>query len=159
MTNTIDKKPLLDFVLAQLQINKEGIHGTSHWARVRHHGITVGKERDADLLVIELFAFLHDSQRENEWHDPLHGTRAADFAASLNSVYFDLNSSQLDKLCYAMTLHSDGHVHTDATIQSCWDADRLDLGRADIYPSDKFLSSEAAKHIASAYEWSRDASR
>ena len=54
MTNTIDKKPLLDFVLAQLQINKEGIHGTSHWARVRHHGITVGKERDADLLVVEL---------------------------------------------------------------------------------------------------------
>ena len=53
-----------------------------------------------------------------------------------------------------MTLHSDGHVHADATIQSCWDADRLDLGRADIYPSEKFLSNEAAKHIASAYEWS-----
>jgi hypothetical protein len=44
MTNTIDKKPLLDFVLAQLQINKEGIHGTSHWARVRHHGMFSDKE-------------------------------------------------------------------------------------------------------------------
>ena len=145
MTNTIDKKPLLDFVLAQLQINKEGIHGTSHWARVRHHGITVGKERDADLLVIELFAFLHDSQRENEWRDPLHGTRAADFAVSLNSVYYDLNSSQLDKLCYAMTLHSDGHVHADATIQSCWDADRLDLGRVRITPDPRRLCTEYAR--------------
>jgi uncharacterized protein len=154
MTNIFDKKSLLDLIVGQLKINKEGIHGTSHWARVRHHGLTVGKERDADLLVIELFAFLHDSQRENECRDPLHGTRAADFAVSLNSVYYDLNSSQLDKLCYAMTLHSDGHVHADATIQSCWDADRLDLGRADIYPSEKFLSNEAAKHIASAYEWS-----
>jgi uncharacterized protein len=154
MKDIFDKKSLLDLIVGQLKINKEGIHGTSHWARVRHHGLTVGKERDADLLVIELFAFLHDSQRENEWRDPLHGTRAADFAVSLNSVYYDLNSSQLDKLCYAMTLHSDGHVHADATIQSCWDADRLDLGRADIYPSEKFLSNEAAKHIASAYEWS-----
>ena len=155
MTTNFDKKSLLDLIVGQLKINKEGIHGTSHWARVRHHGLTVGKERDADLLVIELFAFLHDSQRENEWRDPLHGTRAADFAVSLNSVYFDLNSSQLDKLCYAMTLHSDGHVHADATIQSCWDADRLDLGRANIYPSEKFLSVEATKHIASAYIWSR----
>jgi uncharacterized protein len=154
MTTNFDKKSLIDLIVGQLKINKEGIHGTSHWARVRHHGLTVGKERDADLLVIELFSFLHDSQRENEWRDPLHGTRAADFAVSLNSVYYDLNSSQLDKLCYAMTLHSDGHVHADATIQSCWDADRLDLGRADIYPSEKFLSNEAAKHIASAYEWS-----
>jgi uncharacterized protein len=154
MKDIFDKKSLLDLIVGQLKINKEGIHGTSHWARVRHHGLTVGKERDADLLVIELFAFLHDSQRENEWRDPLHGTRAADFAVSLNSVYYDLNSNQLDKLCYAMTLHSDGHVHADATIQSCWDADRLDLGRADIYPSEKFLSNEAAKHIASAYEWS-----
>ena len=155
MANTFDKKSLLDVIVGQLKINKEGIHGTSHWARVRHHGLTVRKERDADLLVIELFAVLHDSQRENEWRDPLHGTRAADFAVSLNSVYYDLNSSQLDKLCYAMTLHSDGHVHADATIQSCWDADRLDLGRADIYASEKFLSTEATKHIASAYEWSR----
>ncbi len=155
MASTFDKKSLLDLIVGRLKINKDGIHGTSHWARVRHHGLTVGKERDADLLVIELFSFLHDSQRENEWRDPLHGTRAADFAASLNSVYFDLNSSQLDKLCYAMTLHSDGHVHADATIQSCWDADRLDLGRANIYPSEKFLSVEATKHIASAYIWSR----
>jgi uncharacterized protein len=91
MKDIFDKKSLLDLIVGQLKINKEGIHGTSHWARVRHHGLTVGKERDADLLVIELFAFLHDSQRENEWRDPLHGTRAADFAVSLNYVYYDLN--------------------------------------------------------------------
>ena len=124
MTNNFDKKPLLDFIVGRLKINKEGPHGTSHWARVRHHGLTVGKERDADLLVIELFAFLHDSQRENEWRDPLHGTRAADFAASLNSVYFDLNSTQLDQLCYAMTLHSDDQGFGSASI-SCLSGSRV----------------------------------
>ena len=29
-----------------------------------------------DLRVVELFAFLHDSRRENEYDDPAHGRRA-----------------------------------------------------------------------------------
>ena len=154
ITTSFDKQPLLEHILAQLKIDRNGVHGTNHWARVRHHGLTICKERGADLLVVELFSFLHDSQRENEWTDPQHGARAAEFSASLNSVYFELNNKQLDQLCYAMTLHSDGEVHTDPTIQTCWDADRLDLGRVGIYPDKKYLSQEAEKYIDSGYEWS-----
>lgn len=42
----------------------------------------------ADLLVVELFAFLHDSHRQNDFRDPQHGGPAADYALSLNGSYF-----------------------------------------------------------------------
>ena len=107
------------------------------------------------MLVVELFAFLHDSQRLNEYSDRLHGARAAEFAVSLNGRFFDLKAVQLDKLCFAMEHHSGGDVHTCATIQSCWDGDRLDLGRVGIQPHKDYLSLEAAKMIASATRMSK----
>ena len=139
----------------QFKISRDGDHGPGHWARVRLHGLKVGGVRGADLLVVELFAFLHDSQRLNEYSDRLHGARAADFAASLNGQYFDLKAEQLDKLCHAIQHHSGGDVHTCATIQSCWDGDRLDLGRVGIKPHMDYLSAEAAGLITSAYKLSR----
>jgi hypothetical protein len=54
--------------------------------------------------------------------------------------FFDLKAGQLDKLCHAMQHHSGGYVHTCATIQSCWDSDRLDLGRVGIHQHKEFLS-------------------
>ena len=149
-----DRSGLLKTILAQFRIKQHGAHGPSHWARVRKHGFTVGSEVDADLLVVELFAFLHDSQRENEYSDPGHGARADAYAQSLNGTYFSLVPEQLDKLCIAMTGHSDGQIHQDPTIQTCWDADRLDLGRVGTKPRAKYLSAEGAKHIESAYAWS-----
>ena len=97
---------------------------------------------------------VHDSKRLNEDKDPEHGFRAASFATQLNGRYFQLDSFQLDVLCHAMTHHSDGLVNADPTIQTCWDADRLDLGRVGIKPAAKYLSPVAAQHIESAYNWS-----
>lgn len=151
---TFDRSGLLKAILAQFQIKQHGVHGPSHWARVRKHGLTVGGAVGADLLVVELFAFLHDSQRKNEYSDPCHGARAAAYAQSLNGTYFSLAPEQLEKLCIAMTGHSDGQIHQDPTIQTCWDADRLDLGRVGTKPRAKYLSAEGAKHIESAYAWS-----
>jgi hypothetical protein len=96
-----DRSGLLKAVLAQFRISRHGVHGPSHWARVRSHAFTVGKATGVDLLVVELFAFLHDSQRENEWIDPNHGSRAAEYASSLNRIFFDLNGDQLDMLWYS----------------------------------------------------------
>jgi uncharacterized protein len=115
----------------------------------------VGKAVGADLLVVELFAFLHDSQRRNEFEDEFHGERAAEFAASMNHRYFDLEATQLTKLVSAIRSHSDGDVHQCSTIQTCWDADRLDLGRVGIKPSARYLSPIAVKQIQTAYEWSK----
>jgi len=47
-------------------------------------------------------------------------------------------------------------VDADPTVQTCWDADRLDLGRVGIKPAARYLSLEAATHIESAYTWSRE---
>lgn len=149
-----DAKGLLALVLGQFRISKDGLHGPNHWARVRRHARTVGQATGADLLVVELFAFLHDSQRRNEEEDPLHGPRGADYAASLHGVHFDLEAIRLEKLCFAIRHHSDGGRSQDPSIQTCWDADRLDLGRVGIKPSAKYLSPAAAGEIEAAYRWS-----
>lgn len=147
-----NRKALLQQVLDQFKLDMDGHHGPSHWARVRVHALEVGRIRGADLLVIELFAFLHDSQRYSEGTDLQHGQRAAEYAASLNHSHFSLTGSQLDKLCHAIRYHSGGSIHTCETIQSCWDGDRLDLGRVGIKPHKNYLSPEAAKLIPKAYK-------
>ena len=154
MSANFQRKQLLKAILDQFKISRNGVHGPAHWARVRYHGLMIGAECGADLHVVELFAFLHDSKRLNEYSDPDHGARAADYATSLNGSFFTLNANQLDLLCKAMRGHSGGQVHRDPTIQTCWDADRLDLGRVGIRPDPYFLSSFAATLIQSAYEWS-----
>jgi uncharacterized protein len=57
--------------------------------------------------------------------------------------------------CHAMQHHSGGDVHTCATIQSCWDGDRLDLGSVGIKPHKDYLSEEGARLIAGTYKMSR----
>lgn len=158
-TPDFDRSGLLRHVLDQFKISRHGAHGPAHWARVRLHGLKLGRSRGGDVLVVELFAFLHDSQRLNEYSDRLHGARAAEFAASLNGRFFDLKAEQLDQLCFAMEHHSGGDVHTCATIQSCWDGDRLDLGRVGIQPHKDYLSQEAAKMIPSATRMSKGLSK
>jgi uncharacterized protein len=153
-TSVFDRKGLLKVVLKQFKVDRHGVHGPGHWARVRYHALMIGRATGADLLVVELFAFLHDSRRLNEYVDPEHGSRAASYAKELNGTFFDLTDEQLEKLCQAMSLHSNGGVHPDPTIQTCWDADRLDLGRVGNKPRAEFLSKEGAKHIESAYKWS-----
>jgi uncharacterized protein len=84
----------------------------------------------------------------------MHGQRAADFAHGIHGDFYKLQPKQLDSLCYAMKHHSGGEVSTDATIQTCWDSDRLDLGRVGIIPSPQYLSDEASIFIDLAYDWS-----
>lgn len=145
---------LLQNIRDQFKIDWHGVHGANHWARVLHHGQRIGKARAADLLVVELFAFLHDSCRFDDYKDPLHGERGAEYAYGNNGKHFHLDSQQLDNLCFAIRYHSGGEVSTNATIQTCWDSDRLDLGRVGIIPSPRFLSVEASKIIDEAYNWS-----
>ena len=77
----------------------------------------------------------------------------------IHGDYYNLTPNQLDKLCYAMRHHSGGDVSDDATIQTCWDADRLDLGRVGVFPSPQYLSQEANIFIDLAYDWSMQAPR
>jgi uncharacterized protein len=154
LKNRYDRIGLLREVRERFPLDWQGIHGVPHWGRVRVHGRTVGRMVGANLLVVELFSFLHDSCRDDDGFDQDHGKRAAQWAQSLQGRYFDLAESELRQLAHAIRHHSDGGIHADVTIQTCWDADRLDLGRVGIRPHPKFLSPEAALLIPLARRWS-----
>lgn len=74
--------------------------------------------------------------------------RVAEYAALLRGVHFDLTSEEFELLHYACTWHTDSERHDDPTIGTCWDADRLDLGRAGIIPHAKFMSTALGAEIA-----------
>ena len=124
-----------------------GVHGLPHWSRVWFHGRALATSLDVDPAVPAWFAFLHDSQRHNDGHDPAHGERAADFAVRLRrqGVIDELDTPAFERLCEAMRLHSDGHTTGDATLLACWDADRLDLARVGIQPEPRRLCTGAAR--------------
>jgi len=124
----------------------------SHWARVRNNGLRLAKHTGARLDVVELFAFLHDTQRKHDGRDPDHGSRAADFAKKLQGNLFTLDTEGLNLLCFACAGHSDGLLEADITVQTCWDADRLDLARIGVIPDPNKLCTEAARD-SKIIEW------
>lgn len=139
---------VLQRALRQFRLDKNGCHGKPHWMRVLYHGMRIADENpQVDREVVTLFAMLHDSQRETECGaDTKHGARAAAYADKLRkSRAISLDREQMAKLRMACDLHSDGAVSSDPTIQACWDADRLDLGRVGTYPRIEFLGSGYAK--------------
>ena len=58
---------------------------------------------------------------------------------------FDLPDDDFEVLYIACRDHTDEVTHDDVTIQSCWDADRLDLGRVGMTPDPDFLNTEFAR--------------
>jgi uncharacterized protein len=122
-----------------------GIHGVRHWARVREIGLLLATLNGAKVEVVELFAFLHDSRRRNEGSDPHHGVRASNFANELRGSLINLSDHDFELLSYACVRHSEGFTEADVTVQTCWDADRLDLGRAGIKPNPLYLCTPNAK--------------
>jgi uncharacterized protein len=112
---------------------------------VRYNGLLLSRHTGANTRIVELFAFLHDTQRQHDWDDPQHGARAARFAATLQGDCFRLSSQELSLLQEACRNHSDGYLEADITIQTCWDADRLDLGRVGVKPVAKYLCTEVAR--------------
>lgn len=129
----------------QFQLNWNGIHGVSHWARVYENGLQLAESTGANKKIVKLFALFHDSQRLNEDWDPDHGIRGAHLAELLRGVLFQLQHDEFELLFTACSLHTTAKTHIDRTVQTCFDADRLDLGRVGKTPDPKFLCTEAAK--------------
>jgi len=125
-------RALLRRIRQDFRLDWHGIHGVSHWARVRLNGMLLAQHTGARTDVVELFAFLHDSQRCHDGRDREHGKRAASYVLALQGEVVHLDREGLEILTYACASHSDGHTEADVTVQTCWDADRLDLGRVGI---------------------------
>jgi uncharacterized protein len=156
------KHALIQEIRAQFALDWRGIHGSTHWARVRANGLLLAKSTGADVEVIEYFSLLHDAKRQSDGADPNHGPRAAEWAQDLRGRSIDLEDAQFEMLTDACRYHTSGRTDGEITVQTCWDADRLDLGRVGILPDPRRLCTDAArdkKIIRWAYERSRGESQ
>ena len=151
-------RALLEEILCRYVLPPNGVHGFTHWARVIENGFRIAEQTGADMKIVQLFAVFHDSRRVNETMDEAHGRRGAELAASLCGSSFHLSESALELLMNACSYHTDGLTAADITVQTCWDADRLDLGRAGITPKPDFLCTDAARDPA-LIQWADERSR
>jgi uncharacterized protein len=145
---TADFDPLWQLVTAQFHMPGGSVHGPSHWRRVERNGLFLAQRTGADEIVVRLFALFHDSRRENDGCDDGHGTRGAWYAASLRGTAFDLPDERFELLRHACEWHTGGGHHDDSTIATCWDADRLDLGRVGSIPDPGYMSTDFGREIA-----------
>lgn len=136
---------LIRRILQQYRLPLNGLHGLSHWGRVLEIGVRLAEDTGADVEVVQLFAVLHDSRRINEGWDDGHGRRGAELAARLRGDYFELGDDAFEKLYTACAGHTDGRTDGDATVQTCWDADRLDLPRVGLRVEPQYLGTDAAR--------------
>jgi uncharacterized protein len=136
---------ILHAILEEYVLPWDGDHGVAHWARVLENGLRLAGATGANIEVVRLFAVLHDARRVNEHSDPDHGPRAAEYALELRGLLFDLPDPEFRRLHRACAGHTHERTHPDVTIQTCWDADRLDLGRVGITPHPSRLCTEIAK--------------
>jgi uncharacterized protein len=121
------------------------LHGVAHWARVYDNGSRIAPATGADPEILLLFCLFHDACRVTEGWDDGHGRRGADLAARWRGEYFDIPPAGFDLLYEACDRHTDGLTEAEVSLQTCWDADRLDLARASILPSPQRLCTEIAR--------------
>lgn len=138
-----------DYAESIFALGPHSVHGPDHWQRVEAVGLGLCKETGADEPVVRLFALLHDSCRLDDGADLLHGPRAADMLNEIAGELFTLEPGRLALLEYAIRHHTGGRVSGDPTIGTCWDADRLDIGRVGIIPHERFMSTAAGKRRVS----------
>jgi len=136
---------LLQTILGRYASPWGGTHGVPHWARVLENGRRLSVITGAKVRVVELFAVFHDSQRMNEGVDDGHGRRGAELARELHGIQYELKDGDAELLIQACELHTEGYLEGDITVQTCWDADRLDLGRVRITPREEKLCTAAAR--------------
>ena len=105
----------------------------------------LAKHNGANKDIVRLFAVLHDCCREDDRSDPEHGPRAAEFTRSLRERHIFADENEFEKLIEAIRDHTN-RIHTpDLDIGTCWDADRLDIGRVGKKPIKRFLNTKIAK--------------
>jgi uncharacterized protein len=142
-------RQLLQAIIAQHHLRgTHSIHFIDHWARVLEIGRFLAAQTGARLDVVEMFAVFHDSGRMNDGGDYDHGPRGADLARLMEGQYFHLDPAGMDLLLLACREHTLGKLDGNITVQTCWDSDRLDLGRAAIKPVARRLCTAAARDQA-----------
>jgi uncharacterized protein len=57
-----------------------------------------------------------------------------------------LNDRYIDRIVLALDGRTMGTKMNEITVATCWEADRLDLGRLNIMPDTWYLLPESARH-------------
>ena len=123
-------------------------HGLPHWERVERNGLLLATD-DVNTTVVRLFAYLHDKWRIDNWEDLEHGKRAAKHLMELRkTLLIDLTDEEFELLRKACELHTVCHRTGNITIDTCFDADRLDLTRVDIIPDPERMATERGTYYA-----------
>lgn len=144
----LDYSSLQKHVLSH-RIFESELHGIEHWKQVERNGLLVAAETGADVTIIRLFALFHDSKRADDGFDREHGSRGAEFAKTCFEEHrFDISQEQFDKLYHACKFHTTEPRSGDATIDTCYDADRLDLGRVGIKLDPNKMATDFGARIA-----------
>ncbi|HEX9011960.1 MAG TPA: hypothetical protein VF813_00535, partial [Anaerolineaceae bacterium] len=71
---------------------------------------------------------------------------------------FDISDQEFDLLYHACAYHTRGYTEADITVQTCWDADRLDLNRVGIPTNPARLCTPEAK-APSILRWADERAR
>ena len=137
---------LLAKIKAQYRLEWYETHGVVHWNRVFDNGMTLATQDGVNVRVVQLFSVFHDACRRNEHQDKHHGKRGADLAVKWRK-YCPLDDAEFEQLTTACELHTSTLNHENITIQACFDADRLDLGRVGTYPDPDRLCTPMAKDM------------
>jgi len=125
------------------------IHGIEHWHQVEANGIMLANRSGGDIEVVRLFAIFHDSKRFEDGYDGDHGKRGAEFALECRKAkLFEIEDARFEKLFHACACHTQERCSGDITIDCCYDADRLDLGRVGFPLDPDKMATELGKKIA-----------
>ena len=132
-------------------------HGMPHWERVERNGLLLATE-EVNTTVVRLFAYLHDKWRIDNWEDLEHGKRAAENILKLRGTLLaGLKDEEFEQLRKACELHTVCHRTGDITIDTCFDADRLDLPRVGILPRPSKMATErGAYYAANMHRYRKD---
>jgi len=125
-----------------------GYNGPVHWDRTWENAKLLIPFTQANPTVVQLFCYLHDCCSIHDGQEPEHGPAAAFFIKQNRTLFSFLTAQEFKLLVDACAGHTDHQLSTSPTIGTCWDADRLDLGRFGIYPKNEFFSTQAAKNPA-----------
>jgi uncharacterized protein len=159
----LPERALVAVAMGLVQSNKMnpwGLHGLAHWWRVRHNGLLIAEAMGAIPRVVRLFAIFHDSQRLDDGWDKEHGPRAAAWldrvrheGESLTSIcpcdttralIRALPTDEFDALHMACDQHTSAKMHDNATVATCFVADRLDLSWVGYRPDPRLMPAPTA---------------
>ena len=106
-------------------------------------------DRSGDLFQIIRQLAQRVRERTDDYEDPGHGHRAAQFIDSIRPRYLaNFSDVEIDLLKEACRQHETGTKTGNKTIDICLDADRLDLPRLGISPTPRQMVTRQGKELA-----------